>query len=241
MRLFFPILMTFTASVISFNDQIHAAHCARCTKIEVERAEEQAKHPQTAGYYDDTIQLHTTADKEPNNPSIIEEKKSSPTSEISEKNTSTSSDKSFSTLLAQASPISQNRLEKQRVSESNSRDYSSLLTILQTKDFLDVLTGPFTLFVPTNEALTKLSPHTLQDLSRAENRNLLATLVASHIVAKKLLEEEMAQEPIKTLSGRNLTIRAEQGQLMVNEAHILRVIPVSNNGIIYVIDRVLFP
>src|SRR5262245_22558436 len=30
-----------------------SAYCARCVKIEEERAKEQAEHPQTVGYYDD--------------------------------------------------------------------------------------------------------------------------------------------------------------------------------------------
>lgn len=31
--------------------------CARCKKIEAERAQEQAEHPQPAGYYDDQANL----------------------------------------------------------------------------------------------------------------------------------------------------------------------------------------
>src|SRR5580658_9774563 len=43
-------------SIASIN-QVEA-YCARCNKIEAEREEEQAAHPQKAGYYDDEIGLH---------------------------------------------------------------------------------------------------------------------------------------------------------------------------------------
>lgn len=239
MRIFFPIMMAVATSIVSFNCQIQA-HCARCTKIEVERAEEQAKHPQKAGYYDDAIHLHADSDQKQTN-SAKEETETSGTTKPQEKSTP-SSTLLTSTLLAQASPPSRLKSDQQQVSfENDSQQHSILLTILQTKDFLNTLAGPFTLFVPTNEALYKLKSPPLQDLGRAENRDLLTTLVANHVVTQKLLEDGLVQTPIKTLSGRNLLIRAQQGQLKVNDAHILRVIPVGSNGIIYVIDQVLFP
>ncbi len=236
MRIFFPVMMTIATSIVSFNCQLQA-HCARCTKIEVERAEEQAKHPQKAGYYDDAIHLHAdSAQKQPN--SGKEETETSDATKTQEKS------RSASTLLAQASPQTRLKSDQQQVDIENispQHSHAILLTILQTKNFLNTLAGPFTLFIPTNEALYQLKSPTLQDLGKAENSDLLATLVANHVVAQKLLEDGLIQTPIKTLSGRNLRIRSKNGQLMVNDAHILRVIPASNNGIIYVIDQVLFP
>lgn len=92
MRIFFPIAMAIATSAILFNCQVHAKPCARCTKIEVERAEEQAEHPQLAGYYDDAIHLHTSDDRKQASPAK-EETDSSVASEISEKSDSSSANK----------------------------------------------------------------------------------------------------------------------------------------------------
>ncbi len=127
-------------------------------------------------------------------------------------------------------------------SASSMSVYSTIFTILNTRDFLDTLEGPFTIFIPTNAALAQLSPATLRELSLPENAENLSRLVANHVVKKQILRgdfEKFNNREIKSLSGRNLTLKSERNVLTIDGAHILRVEPAGEDGVIYVIDRVL--
>jgi hypothetical protein len=55
-RYFVQAVVTSAAFVILSPIQAEVS-CARCKKIEAERAQEQAEHPQPAGYYDDQANL----------------------------------------------------------------------------------------------------------------------------------------------------------------------------------------
>ena len=127
---------------------------------------------------------------------------------------------------------------------SQNHSYSTLYTILKTRLFLETLDGSFTLFIPTNEALSKLPPGTLIELTRPENQEKLAALVSNHVVARKMLRKDFEayeDQEIKAISGRNLTVHSHDGKLIINGAHILRIEPAGYDGIIYIIDKVLIP
>lgn len=122
--------------------------------------------------------------------------------------------------------------------------YSALYTIFKTKYFLETLDGSFTLFIPTNDAFRQLPPGALMELTKTENQEKLAALVSNHVVARKMLKQDFetySNREIKAISGRNLTIRAENGKLSVENAQILRTEPAGYDGVIYVIDKVLIP
>ncbi len=279
------------------NGQIHA-HCARCERIEKERAIEQTKNPKPAGYYDDQISLHSSTEETSSSDDSLSDTKTRsdtkknlnntnqrhPTNKKKPSKTSPDSQDSTSNLsqlyleenlnLFEASYLAQNtsnteRFEKtgnsqantnstsfNRNEESNSpregnasslpedRAYSTLLTALKTRLFLETLDGSFTLFIPTNAALRKLPPGTLIELAGPENQEKLAALISNHVVAKKILRkdfEALEDQEIKAISGRNLMIHAHNGQLTVNGAQILRIEPAGYDGVIYIIDKVLIP
>lgn len=132
----------------------------------------------------------------------------------------------------------------QKTTIPSSSSYSTINTILKTRDFLETLDGSFTLFIPSNEALAKLPPGTLFELARAENQEKLAALVSNHVVARKILKndfETYRNREIKAISGRNLTIGIRNGSLIVDDAQILRIEPAGYDGVIYIIDQVLLP
>lgn len=162
--------------------------CARCAKIEAERAKEQQAHPKPLRYYDELISLRDS--DQPPTP---------------------------------AAP-----------------PYSALVTILKTHHLLETFEGPFTLFVPSNEALFRGD----FSLLHANQQERLAALVSRHVVARQLLRSDFAHkgqegEAIKTLSGERIRLKNENGQLTVNDIRIISVQPAGRQGVIYVIDRLL--
>jgi uncharacterized surface protein with fasciclin (FAS1) repeats len=120
------------------------------------------------------------------------------------------------------------------------RSFSTVFVILQTKDFLNTLNGPFTLFIPSNNALRQLPHGTLHELLRPENQDKLSNLVGNHLVANKIVSSDINQSMrVKTVSGKDLDIRVNNGVVTVNGAQVLRSENVGDNGVIYIIDTVL--
>lgn len=191
-----------------------SASCARCEKIEKERAQEQAEHPQSWQYYE-------------------EQSKSEPLS----KNTDTAS--LIASYIAQEIFQTQPQLLS---SESNS--YSTLYTIFKTKLFLETLDGAFTLLLPTNVALRQIPTATLIELTKPEGQEKLAALISNHLISKKILKKDFEtykKQEIKAISGRNLTINSENGKLTIDGAEIVRIEPAGYDGVIYIINKVLIP
>lgn len=118
--------------------------------------------------------------------------------------------------------------------------YSTIAVIFQAPDFIQTLSGPFTLFIPSNDAFRSLPPGTLQNLLRPENQAQLANLVRSHLVAKKLSSDEIKKGvKVTTINGRTLMIEEKNDQITVNGAHVLKFEMLDSEKVIYIIDRVL--
>jgi len=94
-------------------------------------------------------------------------------------------------------------------------------------------TGPFTVFTPTNEALSELS----DSLSDEE----LVEIVRLHVVANAYTYEELQNEPsLETIGLDTLTIKNIAGSVQLNDsAYIIEADIESSNGIIQVVDATL--
>lgn len=240
-----------------------ARHCPRCEKIEQERAQEQAEQgPQPIRYYDDQIGLTTPQDRSTSNDSQESLNKTQPgsTGNLNKETSSTNFSSSESLLHEYGSQeneipnpdrLTENQnsnpeeaipLERRVYIQSlpHTPTYSTLLVLLQSKDFIQTLNGPFTLFIPSNDALRRLPPGTLQDLLRPENQAKLSDLIANHFVATKISTKDLTPSKVKTIGGKELDIRPDRaGVLTINGAHVLKSENAGPNGIIYVIDQVL--
>jgi uncharacterized surface protein with fasciclin (FAS1) repeats len=104
--------------------------------------------------------------------------------------------------------------------------------------------GPFTLFVPTDSAFSKIPPDQLDALMRPENKPLLQRIVLFHLVngnrfsAKDLLK----QKSLVSCEGTALVVRtAKSGAQFIQKSKILRADIRCANGIIHEIDTVLIP
>ena len=102
-------------------------------------------------------------------------------------------------------------------------------------------TGPFTAFVPSNEAFDKYGKEKLQELNKPENNEKLTNLLLYHIVSGKYMAKSLKPMSLKTINGKPVEIKGDQGKFTVNHAKIIKTDLVGPNGVIHVIDEVLTP
>ncbi|WP_162425625.1 fasciclin domain-containing protein [Pontibacter pudoricolor] len=101
-------------------------------------------------------------------------------------------------------------------------------------------TGPYTFFIPTNEAFRALHTDTLKNLLKPENKQRLARLLNNHIVAGKLDSETLQHgSRINTMGKEELEVLKQANSIVINGAEVQRADIQSSNGVIHVIDKVL--
>ncbi len=117
-----------------------------------------------------------------------------------------------------------------------------LVEALEAADLAGALRGegPFTVFAPLDEAFLALPAGTLSTLL-ADPAGDLTEILLYHVVPGRLAEEGITQgQVVETLQGGSVTLSDAHGLLTVNGAVVRAVIP-AENGVIYMIDRVLLP
>lgn len=91
--------------------------------------------------------------------------------------------------------------------------------------------GPFTLFVPSNQAFTQLAPDLRQRL--IDDPDMLASLVRFHLVPGRLdIGQVESMSHLATVQGSTLA---------VSDISVVRPGIEASNGVIHVIDTVLIP
>lgn len=105
--------------------------------------------------------------------------------------------------------------------------------------------GPFTLFVPTDEAFAAYLEQ--NDMSQEEafaGAEMLQSILGYHVVTMTEDSEMvmgMDGQTFTTLNGAPLEVSVDGDTVMVGEATILRYDIVASNGVVHVIDTVLTP
>ncbi|MBF2004838.1 MAG: fasciclin domain-containing protein [Chlorogloeopsis fritschii C42_A2020_084] len=100
--------------------------------------------------------------------------------------------------------------------------------------------GPYTIFAPTDDAFAKLPPETLDSL--LQNVEKLKRIVAYHIAFGDVRSEDLAQiDEAETIEGSVVAIESSNGTIKVNDANVVKVDILADNGVIHVIDMVLMP
>jgi uncharacterized surface protein with fasciclin (FAS1) repeats len=122
--------------------------------------------------------------------------------------------------------------------------FQTLARALQAADLVDTLKGPgpFTVFAPTDEAFAKLPAGTLDDLLKPENKDKLRAILTYHVVAGKVPSTKVVTlSSVKTVNGQEVKITATGGDVMVDNARVVKADIPAANGVIHVIDAVLLP
>jgi hypothetical protein len=98
--------------------------------------------------------------------------------------------------------------------------------------------GPFTVFVPVDQAIENLSGVSFDDLSPAA----LKQFASSHIVKGKFLTRDlMEQEKLETLNGGVLQVELLNGTLRINQSRLLLKNTEARNGVIHYIYPAILP
>jgi transforming growth factor-beta-induced protein len=122
--------------------------------------------------------------------------------------------------------------------------FTTLVTALQQANLVDTLKGPgpFTVFAPNDEAFAKISSGDLKGLL-SDGPNLQKVLTY-HVVPGRLLAGDVIKlAAANTVEGAPISIRVlPDGRVILNEnAFVIGTDIQGSNGVIHVIDNVLFP
>jgi uncharacterized surface protein with fasciclin (FAS1) repeats len=105
--------------------------------------------------------------------------------------------------------------------------------------------GPFTLFIPTDEAFAAyLEQNEMSQEEAFAGAEMLQSILGYHVVTMAEDSEMvmgMDGQTFTTLNGAPLEVSVDGETVMVGEATVLRYDVVASNGVIHVIDSVLTP
>ena len=119
---------------------------------------------------------------------------------------------------------------------ADSAVFEQFQQLVKEAEMTDLLKGkgPFTVFVPTDEAFAKLSEERKEVL--VNDRTEMKDLVSNHIVRGLLGAADLLQtQQVETLGGRDVDI-GSGGRLSFGDAEIIKSNLVAGNGVVHIID-----
>lgn len=119
--------------------------------------------------------------------------------------------------------------------------FNTLVKAVQEAGLVDTLKGPgpFTVFAPTDEAFAKLPAGTVENLLK--NKEKLKAVLTYHVVSGKVMSSDVKTGPVKTVQGSSAQVVAKGGNVMIDEAKVIKADVEADNGVIHVIDSVILP
>merc|ERR1719159_1976591 len=128
-------------------------------------------------------------------------------------------------------------------------DLSTLVAAVVAGNLTDTLSGagPFTVFAPTNDALTALPNGTLDSLLKPENKDKLVDILLVHVLDGQVLSTDLKPaQVVPTLEGQSLTITAVGGIVQIishagSVAQVSTADVLASNGAVHIINSVLLP
>ena len=122
--------------------------------------------------------------------------------------------------------------------------FNTLVAAVKAAGLVETLKGdgPFTVFAPTDEAFAKLPAGTVESLLKPENKDKLVAILTYHVIAGSVKAADVVNlDQAKTVEGRLVKIRVEDGAVFINNATVVKTDIATSNGVIHVIDTVLLP
>ena len=119
-------------------------------------------------------------------------------------------------------------------------NFNTLAAALQAADLVDTLKGkgPFTVFAPTDAAFAKIPKQDLDAL--LADKAKLSAVLTYHVVSGTVMSKDVKAGMVKTVGGSSLTV-STMGGVKVDNANVIAVDIVADNGVIHVIDTVVLP
>jgi len=121
---------------------------------------------------------------------------------------------------------------------------ATLVNAIVAAELVDALSaeGPFTIFAPGNDAFELLGETTVSRLLDPANRPILQELLTYHVVPGDVRAADLTDGmTATTLEGNELTFDlSDPSELKVDGARIVSTDIVAGNGVIHLVDAVLF-
>ncbi|XP_045164425.1 transforming growth factor-beta-induced protein ig-h3-like [Mercenaria mercenaria] len=100
--------------------------------------------------------------------------------------------------------------------------------------------GPFTLFAPSDKAFAKIPEKCLDALLK--NTTLLTKVLEYHVVPSTMYSAGLScGDKLKTVEGGDVKVTKVFGRTWINRSRVTYADGTTTNGVIHVINRVLFP
>ena len=117
---------------------------------------------------------------------------------------------------------------------------STFLTAMNLPREMAILkdNAPVTVFAPTDDAFQKAPPGAIDFPLNAEKNG---KLLDYHIVKGAVTSKELTTRKAPTINGASLDIKVINGEITVNDAHVIKADVKGRFGVMYVIDKVLIP
>ena len=122
--------------------------------------------------------------------------------------------------------------------------FQTLVAAVNASGLADKLSGdgPFTIFAPNDDAFKKLPAEQLAELLEPSNKEKLAGILKYHVLPRKVLAEDVVKlTSAKTAQGSEVGIKVEGGEVMINNAKVVKTDIPCKNGVIHVVDTVILP
>ncbi|EPQ17951.1 Periostin [Myotis brandtii] len=122
--------------------------------------------------------------------------------------------------------------------------FSIFLSFLEAADLKELLTQPgdWTLFVPTNDAFKGMTNEEKEILIR--NKNALQNIILYHLTPGVFIGkgfEPGVTNILKTIQGSKIYLKGVNDTLLVNELKSKESDIMTTNGVIHVVDKLLYP
>jgi transforming growth factor-beta-induced protein len=124
----------------------------------------------------------------------------------------------------------------------NSPAHNVLESLLDLSEFSSPLEGygPFTLFAPTDAAISLLPNDLVNQL--LDNPFLLEDVLTYHLVGGLALSSDLSDgQSITTLLGKDVKVTINANGVFINNAKVIVADIITDNGVVHVIDAVLLP
>ena len=122
--------------------------------------------------------------------------------------------------------------------------FNTLVAAVKAAGLVDTLKGdgPFTVLAPTDDAFKKLPAGTVETLLKPENLKKLQAILTYHVVPGSVMASDVVKlNSAKTVQGDAVSIKVENGAVMINGAKVVKTDIKCKNGVIHVIDSVILP
>jgi uncharacterized surface protein with fasciclin (FAS1) repeats len=120
--------------------------------------------------------------------------------------------------------------------------FNTLVAAVQAAGLEDVLRsdGPFTVLAPTDDAFAALGQNELNRL--LANPHELAEILKYHVIEGKATSDVVLDNYyFKTVQGHPVFVVQRKDALLINDANVIATDIMASNGVIHVIDKVLYP